>query len=126
MMASKYGKLEIVSTLLECKADVEAQSYVRNQIFIMLLMMMMMPVNFIIIININFCHHYYITSYISNVSIVTLYKVICTILICESSASSTVWYIDYHQHHLPSGILIIIWIITIEYYLLNVSSLSLL
>ena len=103
MMASKYGKLEIVSTLLECKADVEAQSYVRNQILIMLLlmmmmmMMMMMPFDFIIIININ----HYIASYISNVSIVTLYKVICTILICESSASSTDWYIDYHlnRHH---------------------------
>ncbi len=98
-------------------------------VMMMMMMMMMMPFNFIIIININFCHHHYITSYISNVSIVTLYKVICTIPICESLASSTIWYIDYHlnRHHWilseSSPLNIICWMIH-HYHYYNVKVLS--
>ena len=53
MLASMNGKLEVVRTLLEAEADVNAKDNVRNQmmmiilliIFLMLMMMMMIVIN---------------------------------------------------------------------------------
>ena len=39
MRASAYGKLEVVRTLLQAGADVNAQSKVRNQMIVMMIMM---------------------------------------------------------------------------------------
>ena len=52
MRASKYGHHDIVRTLLEAKADLNAQSYVRNQmmmIIIILLTILMMMIMMIVI-----------------------------------------------------------------------------
>jgi len=40
MKASALGKLEVVRTLLQAGADVNAQSKVRNQMMMMMMMMM--------------------------------------------------------------------------------------
>ena len=40
MTASGNGKLEVVRTLLECKADINAQDNVRNQMMMMMMKMM--------------------------------------------------------------------------------------
>ncbi len=42
MQASYYGHHDIVRTLLEAKANVNAQNKVRNQMMMMIMMMMMM------------------------------------------------------------------------------------
>jgi ankyrin repeat protein len=44
MKASRNGHLDIVRTLLEAKADVNAKDQVRNQMMMMMMMMMMMIV----------------------------------------------------------------------------------
>ncbi len=44
MWASQYGYHDIVRTLLEAKADINAKSNVRNQMMMMMMMMMMMIV----------------------------------------------------------------------------------
>jgi hypothetical protein len=42
MRASWKGRLEVVRTLLEAEADVNAKTNVRNQMMMMMMMMMMM------------------------------------------------------------------------------------
>ena len=50
MRASENGNLEVVRTLLECKADINAQDNVRNQMMMMMMMMMMMIILLTILI----------------------------------------------------------------------------
>ena len=45
MMASEKGHLDIVRTLLEGGADVNAQSKVRNQMMMMMMMLAMIVIN---------------------------------------------------------------------------------
>jgi hypothetical protein len=45
MWASDNGQYEIVRTLLEYKADVNAKDNVRNQVMMMMMMMMMIVIN---------------------------------------------------------------------------------
>ena len=42
MGASENGHLEVVRTLLESRADMNAKTIVRNQLMMMMMMMMMM------------------------------------------------------------------------------------
>ena len=56
MVASMYGHLELVRTLLEAKADINAKNDVRNQLMmiillIIFLMLMMMTMMMIVIID---------------------------------------------------------------------------
>ena len=44
MMASENGHLEVVRTLLESRADMNAKTIVRNQLMMMMMMMMMIVV----------------------------------------------------------------------------------
>ena len=48
MWASGNGHLDIVRTLLESKADVNAQSNVRNQMMMMMMMMMIILLTILI------------------------------------------------------------------------------
>jgi hypothetical protein len=53
MLASMFGHLEVVRTLLEVKADVNAEDKVRNQLMMMIMMvMMMMMMMMMIVINV--------------------------------------------------------------------------
>ena len=45
MIASQYGYLEVVHTLLEAKADVIAQNNVRNQMMMMMIMIIIILLN---------------------------------------------------------------------------------
>jgi hypothetical protein len=51
MKASQNGHLEVVRTLIEGGAFVNAKTYVRNQMMMMMLMMMMMMMMMMIVIN---------------------------------------------------------------------------
>ena len=44
MTASYYGHLEVVRTLLECKADVNVKNKVRNQMMMMMMMMILLTI----------------------------------------------------------------------------------
>ena len=44
MRASAYGKLEVVRTLLEAGADVNAQSKVRNQMIVMMTIIILLTI----------------------------------------------------------------------------------
>ena len=45
MLASRNGHHDIVRTLLETEADVNAKSNVRNQMMMMMMMMLMIVIN---------------------------------------------------------------------------------
>ncbi len=45
MKASWYGHLEVVRTLLEVKANVNAEDNVRNQMMMIMMMMMVVVIN---------------------------------------------------------------------------------
>jgi len=45
MVASENGHLEVVRTLLEAKADVNAQNRVRNLLMMLLMMMIILSIN---------------------------------------------------------------------------------
>jgi ankyrin repeat protein len=44
-LASWNGKLEVVRTLLEAEADINAKDNVRNQLMMIMMMMMMIVIN---------------------------------------------------------------------------------
>jgi len=47
MWASWNGKHDIVRTLLEAKADINAKSNVRNQMMMMMMMLLMIVINYV-------------------------------------------------------------------------------
>ena len=44
MMASRWGNLEVVRTLLDAKADINAKSKVRNQIMMMMILIILLTI----------------------------------------------------------------------------------
>ena len=54
MWASRNGYLEVVRTLLECRADINAQDMVRNQMMMMIILLtilIMIKMMMIVVIN---------------------------------------------------------------------------
>jgi hypothetical protein len=47
MMASANGNQDTVLTLLECRADLNAKSNVRNQMMMIMMMLLMIVINYV-------------------------------------------------------------------------------